>query len=203
MRASKRAGRIMHDDRKRCRAQMGNIRSNRSMRQACPVTDAFVLPTGRKPAISRKHRPAQIRCSYCQQQWGPWGGDAIEPCRVCTRPLVLLPAGRGDLKGPKTTGLLDGVNMVQGLVAFAAIVAFVGGWLAASQLGQIIAMAMFVAATAHTTDGVLGFRSRFVRLFGQRIVGEQARAGAAVKIMMGLIAFAISLIGILLFGGRG
>ncbi|MFZ4748774.1 MAG: hypothetical protein ACOYLK_18155, partial [Sphingomonas sp.] len=59
----------------------------------------------------------------------------------------------------KVSGLLDGINAIQGMVLLLAILGLLLGLIQPRTLGQTIAMAMFVAATAHTTDGVLGLRT--------------------------------------------
>ena len=98
--------------------------------------------------------------------------------------------------------MLDTVNATQGIVMIASFTAMILGWISARQLGQTVAMAMFVAASAYTTDGVLGVKSRVVRVFGQLVQGEKAPILSMGKIVVGLAAFALSLLGIVLFGGR-
>ena len=99
------------------------------------------------------------------------------------------------------SGLLDSINAVQGMIVMVAIIGLILGFILPRSLGQTIAMAMFVAATAHTTDGVVGFRTAIVRIFGTMIVGANARSAAALKAAMGIVAFGLSLVGVVLFAG--
>ena len=95
-----------------------------------------------------------VTCSYCKRTWGPWLGIKIQPCQCCKRPLFLTRAISPFARPPQVSGLLDSINAAQGLIGAVAIAAFVLGWVSAHALGLTIAM--FVAAAAHTTDGVLG-----------------------------------------------
>jgi hypothetical protein len=97
------------------------------------------------------------------------------------------------------SGLLDTINAAQGLIGAFGIGAFFTGWITAHTLGLTIAIAMFVAATVHTTDGVLGLQTRLVRVFNSLKTGKNARPVAIMKIVMGLTAFTLSFSGIIVF----
>ena len=146
-------------------------------------------------------RPS-VLCAYCLTQWGPWAGQAVEPCRVCARPLYLSHLLNPRANPGRVSSVLDTVNALQGIVMIASFTALNLGWISARQLGQAIAMAMFVAASAYTTDGVLGVKSGVVSVFGKLIRGDKAPILSGVKVGVGLVAFALSLLGIVLFGGR-
>jgi hypothetical protein len=143
----------------------------------------------------------QLVCAYCRTQWGPWTGVAIAPCPRCARPLFLTSTLLRQVSREKVSGLLDSINAIQGMVVLLAILGLLLGLIQPRTLGQTIAMAMFVAATAHTTDGVLGMRTGILRVFGTMIAGSHAKPAAVAKIAMGVVAFGMSLFGILLFSG--
>jgi hypothetical protein len=97
------------------------------------------------------------------------------------------------------SGLLDAINAAQGFIGAAGIGAFFFGWITAHTLGLTSAIAMFIAATAHTTDGVLGVKTGIVRVFERLRTGNNARPVAIMKIAMGLLTFALRFSGIIVF----
>ena len=166
------------------------------------MNSVLMLKGIRKPTDSEsRRRRDRVTCAYCATQWGPWTGVAIAPCPNCARPLFLTSALLRGANRAKVSGLLDSINAVQGMIVMVAIIGLILGFILPRTLGQTIAMAMFVAATAHTTDGVVGFRTAIVRIFGTMIVGANARSAAALKAAMGIVAFGLSLVGVVLFAG--
>ena len=99
--------------------------------------------------------------------------------------------------------LLDAINALQGFFVLAAITALLAGCLLPRALGRTIAIAMFMAATAQMTDGVLGMRTGVVRLFGKLVLGREARLASSTKVGAGVVGFVLSLLGIILFAGPG
>lgn len=151
----------------------------------------------------RKHRRrTSVCCPYCRQRWGPWTGQVIEPCQACRRPLFLLRRLNRRTHPDQVSSVLDTINGLQGVVVIAALAALMLDWIAPRQLARTFAMALFVAASAYTTDGVLGLRSGILRIFTQVIVERQAQIASVAKIATGLVAFGLSFFGIFLFGGR-
>lgn len=145
---------------------------------------------------------ASVRCPYCRCEWGPWTGSTIEACRACTRPLYLSADLNPTAHRNRVSSVLDTITALQGMFLIACIGGLALGWMSPRQLGQVIAMAMFVAASGYATDGVLGVRSGIVRAFGQLVTGKGAKAASIAKIGVGIVAFALSFLGIVLFGGR-
>jgi hypothetical protein len=99
------------------------------------------------------------------------------------------------------SALLDAVDAVQGVIVLFALAAFGIGRMDPRDVGQTIAMALFVAATAHTCDGVLAFKTSTIRWFGRLILGRNARTMAVIKTIFGVTAFLLSFSGIVLFAG--
>lgn len=148
-------------------------------------------PTRLHGVSAIRRRVEQVTCPYCRIAWGPWNGELIEPCPRCKRPLFLGPADRA-------AGLLDAINAAQGCTAFATFLILASGWIEPRTLGQTIAMAMFVSATAHATDGALGLHSGVIRFAGQLRTGHR-KAFAMLKIAMGTLALVLSLVGVIAF----
>lgn len=142
---------------------------------------------------------AQVCCAYCRQRWGPWRGLSVEPCDVCARPLFRTRALNPLAPRNQVSSVLDTINAAQGVIVIAAIGALMLGWLTTRSLGQVIAMAMFIAASAHTADGVLGFKTGIIRTFGQIVIGAGSRPASVGKMIAGIIAFGISFLGIVTF----
>lgn len=152
----------------------------------------MVATSARLRAPSRgRQRADHVVCSYCRFEWGPWGGEGVEPCPRCKRPLFLGPRRRA-------AGLLDAINAAQGCTAFAAFVALSIGWIEPRTLGQTIAMAMFVSATAHATDGALGLQSGVIRFAGQ-LRAQHTQTLSMIKLAMGGVALCLSLVGVIAF----
>ena len=166
------------------------------------MNSALRLKTNRRSTDSEsRRRRDRVTCAYCQTQWGPWTGVAIQACPNCARPLFLTFSLLRGANRAKVSGLLDSINAVQGMIVMVAIIGIILGVILPRTLGQTIVMAMFVAATSHTTDGVLGFRTAIVRVLGKMFVGTHARPAAVLKATMGIVAFGLSLVGVLLFAG--
>ena len=156
--------------------------------------------SGRAEAERRRRLPE--RCPYCGQSQA-FHGSAIEPCGFCRRPLIRTITGivRGRRVPP--VALLDAINALQGILVLAVIAALIAGYLSLRTLGQTIAIAMVMAATAQMTDGVLGMHTGVVRLFGKLVLGRKARLASSTKVAAGVVAFVLSLLGIILFAGLG
>jgi len=99
------------------------------------------------------------------------------------------------------SGLLDAVDATQGIAVVFTLLAFLNSWIELRQGTQAIAMALFVAATAHTSDGFLALKTGTIRWFGKLRTGTKARAAAIAKATFGIAAFMLSFAGILVFAG--
>ncbi len=157
------------------------------------------LAIQRKQKISNKHRLPYVLCSYCSRYWGPWDDSAIQPCPHCRRPMFLTRWLNPLARPGRVSGLLDVVDACQGVAVIGVIAALIAGWMSPRAVGQAIAMAMFVAASAHVSDGVLGLNTEIIRWFGKLHTGTTMRPIAWFRTAAGIAAFILSFGGILIF----
>ena len=121
------------------------------------MSDGGQLTARLRPALgtARRHPVPLIKCPYCRQTFGPWGAAAIEPCRLCERPLH---RSLGWARPRQVVVLLDTINACQGMAVMVAGIAFVTGGVILQRLCAWIALALFVSATAYITDGAMSKR---------------------------------------------
>lgn len=90
------------------------------------MSDGGQLTARGRAATRSAPRPAvpMITCPYCRQTFGPWCAAAIEPCRMCERPLH---RSLGWARPRRVVLLLETVNALQGIGVMVAGIAFVTG----------------------------------------------------------------------------
>ncbi len=93
------------------------------------------------------------------------------------------------------------MNAFQGVVALAVLGALIAAAIHPRWAGRLIALALFIAASAHTADGVLAIRTGFVRWYSHGVAGYRAKLLGFAKTTFGLIAFVLSFFGIFAFSG--
>ena len=133
-----------------------------------------------------------ITCPYCWQTFGPWGAAAIEPCRMCERPLH---RSLGWARPRRVVLLLETVNALQGIGVMVAGIAFVTGAITLPRLCAWIALALFVAGSVHIANGMLSWKTQLRRSSATMITGYPARIAGAAQVIFGVCALVLSAIG--------
>jgi hypothetical protein len=152
-----------------------------------------------KRKLSKESRISEVCCSYCERRWGPWEPVAIQPCPWCLRPLYLTAMLNRFARKDQVSGLLDTVDAVQGIGVSIMLLVLAFHGLEPRTVGLTIAMAMFVAATAHACDGVLALKTGVIRSLGRLRTGRRMKVWAWGKIAAGIAALVLSFTGILIF----
>jgi hypothetical protein len=158
--------------------------SNRRLSQSTRQTDKWL---------------GDVCCAYCRARWGPWTDILIQPCHRCARPLFLTSRIRPFAPRDQLSGLLKTVDTIQGIAILIAVTLLLFEWIDQRTLGKTVAIALFVSASVLSCDGALGLKTNIIRSQGRLTSGQAARAIAMTKSICGLIAFALSVYGIVIF----
>lgn len=157
------------------------------------------LGTFREPAaeVSAKvKRKGGARCPCCGTAVtalpSPW---AIEPCRICKRPLALV---RMIARHPRyqLRNVLDLVGSAYGIATVALVLAFLTSGMDARTFAKAIAVLLFVIGSLLMVDGVLSLRTGVDRTFNITRQGVAAAILGGGKLSSGIAAFILMATGL-------